>query len=686
MNCLLMQWVVAQVRWDGEGQDQQWATALNWEGDQVPGPDDEVLLDNSWVQDDYTVMLPAGAVSVVVRSLTIQPASGIIITWINPAVNTSSTAFVATAGGDAIVIGNGGVMINASGASSGTPVSVSPSGFFRINDGGHYIHRTERGHTTNLVSRLSIAPGTEAGIFEFDVPSATAYTVSVSNRTYGTLVFSATAAGQNKTYTGSGTGVVNIRGQLQIRSRAAFSYGANVSTINIARSCNIEAGGIFIIANGANASLIRLQGDLYNNGLITRTGTGPASRFQLAGTTEQAIYQDGQISGHVILSVNTTAGIRLRTIFRLEYAVEFIQGKLFSAADALLVLQPGCLVLNAGAHSFAEGPVCKIGAEAFIFPVGAGGIYTPLHIGGNGAVTDSFIVEYKRGNPQQLSGLINQVAMPIDHLSYVEYWQLKANPAALPRQISLSVTPLSFVRSLESLLVARYAGDRWVSEGISEIVSGPAQPPFVTGTISSDEAVEAYGYFTLATTETVIENPLPVRFTDFSIRSSADGFPQLKWTIADQPDEAMEFLIEKATAGGFFVPVVRKPALQNISEYTYQDRETDQVVRYRIRILSPDTILATSAEYYWQPESNQRNGFRLLTLSKDRLRIECPWFLQHFHLNIINSNGQIVFRQVWPTRTIHAFVDIDLSAWPRGIYFIEGVKDGRKIEVWKHLH
>ncbi|MBP7557815.1 MAG: hypothetical protein KA821_16175, partial [Chitinophagaceae bacterium] len=411
MNCLLMQCVAAQLRWDGEGQDQQWATAINWVGDQVPGPEDEVLLDNTFVQEDYTVVLPAGAVSVAVRSLTIQPASGIIITWINPGANTSSTAFVANAVGDAIVISKGGVMINASGASSGTPVSVSPNGFFRINDGGHYIHRTERGHTTNLVSRLSTAPGTEEGIFEFDVPSTTAYTVSISNRTYGTLVFSAAAAGQNKTYTGSGTGVVNIRGQLQIRSRAVFSYGANVSTINIARACNIESGGIFIIANGANASLIRLQGDLYNNGIITRTGTGAASRFQLAGTAEQVIYQDGQISGQVILSVNNATGIRLGTVFRLEYAIEFIKGKLFSASDALLVLQPGCQVLNAGAHSFAEGPVCKIGAEAFLFPVGTGGIYTPLGIGGNGAVTDSFIVEYKRGNPQQVSGLINQVAM-----------------------------------------------------------------------------------------------------------------------------------------------------------------------------------------------------------------------------------------------------------------------------------
>lgn len=686
MNCLLMQYAIAQLRWDGEGQDQQWATAANWEGDQVPGPDDEVLLDNAFVPGDYTVTLPAGNISVSIRSLIIQPTSGAIITWVNPATNTSATAFVATGSGDAIVLADRAVMINASGAQSGTPVSVSSAGFFRINDGGHYIHRTERGHTSNLVSRLSAAPGTEEGIFEFDVPSTNAYTVSISNRTYGTLIFSATAAGQNKTYTGSGTGVVAVRGQLRIGNRAVFSYGANVSTINIRQACTIETGGIFTIANGANPSLIRLQGNLQNDGLITRTGTGAASRLQLAGTTEQIIYQQGQITGQVILSVNNPAGIKLGTALRLGYAIEFVQGKLFSTTDAVLLLQAGCQVLNAGAHSFVDGPVCKTGAEAFEFPIGTGGIYAPLSIGGNGIATDSFIAVYKRSNPQQVSGLIYEVAMPIDHISYVEYWQLKTNSSVSSRQISLAVTPLSFVRSLESLLVARYAGDRWVSEGLSVIVPGPGQPPFVTGTIGSEEAVESYGYFTLATTETASENPLPVRFTDFSIRSSADGFLQLKWAIADQPDDAIEFLIEKATTTGFFVPVARVSGRQNISQYTYYDREADQVVRYRIRMMDPDNTLAASAEYYWQPVRKQNNSIQLLTLSKDRLRIECPLFLHHFHLNIINSNGQIVFRRAWSARTAHAFADIDLSAWPRGMYFIEGVKDGRKMDVGKYLH
>lgn len=686
MNCMLMQNVIAQIRWDGEGLDQQWNTAINWEGDQLPGPDDEVLLDNSFVPGSYTVILPAGNVAVSVSSLAIKPAQGAVITWINPAANTSSTAFVATGSGDAIVLGEGAVMINASGAQSGTPVSVSANGYFRINNGGHYVHRTERGHTTNLVSRLSAEPGTEQGVFEFDVPSANAYTVSISNRTYGTLIFSATATTQNKTYTGSGTGVVTIRGQLRIGSRAVFSYGANVNTITVSQTCSVEAGGVFAIANGANPSLIRLQGNLRNDGLITRTGTGAASRIQLAGTTEQFIYQQGQINGQVILSVNNIAGIKLGTELQLGYAIEFIQGKLYPAADALLLLQPGCQVFSAGTDSFVDGPVCKIGAEAFEFPIGTGGIYAPLTIGGNGNTADSFIAVYKRSNPQQIPGVINQVATPIDHISYVEYWELKASAAISSRQISLAVTPLSFVRNLQSLLVARYDAGQWTSEGVSEITPGPVHSPFATGTISSGEIAGSYGYFTIATTDPVNENPLPVRFKDFSVHSSATGHPLLKWVIADQSDEAFEFLIEKATATGFFMPVTRISGRQHISQYSYHDTETDQSVRYRIRMMDRTRVIAMSVECFWQPLKKQNNRLQLLTLSQYRLRITRPLFIHLFHLTIFNSNGQIVYRRVWTGQTTDAFVDIDLSVWPRGMYFIEGVKDGRKMEVWKYLH
>ena len=169
LNALLLLAVSAShaglIFWDGEAGDGQWASVTNWVGDILPGADDDVVLDNSFVQDAYQVEFPPGNVEVLVNSLRITPAPGKdILLWL-PVSNTAAPALRALGPGDAVLLERGAVFRNSSGASSGTPVVVSAIGFFRINNGGRYIHNTARGHTDMLVNRLSAEPGTEEGIF-----------------------------------------------------------------------------------------------------------------------------------------------------------------------------------------------------------------------------------------------------------------------------------------------------------------------------------------------------------------------------------------------------------------------------------------------------------------------------------------------------------------------------------------
>jgi len=60
--------VAAQILWDGEGGDGQWATAANWAGNIAPGATDDVLLNNSHVAGAYIVTLPSGVSAVAVKS------------------------------------------------------------------------------------------------------------------------------------------------------------------------------------------------------------------------------------------------------------------------------------------------------------------------------------------------------------------------------------------------------------------------------------------------------------------------------------------------------------------------------------------------------------------------------------------------------------------------------------------
>jgi len=225
-----------QKKWDGGGNNTQWSNDLNWSPDGIPSPSDDVLLDNSLFPGSYLVELPSGNSLADIHSLSIGTSPN-IITLLLPVTNTATTALNLSGTGDVIIIGNNGVLRNASGANSGTPIMLI--GTMKILDGGKYIHQTARGNAV-LIDRLSSVPGTEKGIFEFDVPGTSGYTVSLTSNTFGTLSFSAKAAGGTKSYSGSGTGNLNIRGDLLIESGTQLS---STLTADILLAGNLKVDG-----------------------------------------------------------------------------------------------------------------------------------------------------------------------------------------------------------------------------------------------------------------------------------------------------------------------------------------------------------------------------------------------------------------------------------------------------------
>ena len=62
-GCLLiitLQNAWSQKRWDGGAGDNLWSSRLNWETDSLPVLSDSVLLDNSLISGNYSVILPHG--------------------------------------------------------------------------------------------------------------------------------------------------------------------------------------------------------------------------------------------------------------------------------------------------------------------------------------------------------------------------------------------------------------------------------------------------------------------------------------------------------------------------------------------------------------------------------------------------------------------------------------------------
>ena len=320
------------VLWDGGASTSAWADANNWDANVVPGASDLVILDNSLVPGSYVVVLPSGAVKTTLRRLTISPITGNTITLTLPVANTYGASGDAglvvgdnVAATDDIIINEGGVLINASGGSSGNGVQVNAlaNGTCRINNGGKYVHATSRS-AAGIAPLLSIAPGTETGIYEYDAPGTSNFGIQASGRNYGSLTLTRTAG--TAVYSSSGGSALTIKGNFTINSGVTYTStmtGAmNVSgnftnngtalTIPLGQAVNLNgssiqnlygpssitlsgavaitnAAGVVINSNAGVTVGGTLTNSIGNSGLIIKSGGSLKESSGVAATVERDI-------------------------------------------------------------------------------------------------------------------------------------------------------------------------------------------------------------------------------------------------------------------------------------------------------------------------------------------------------------------------------------------------------------
>ncbi len=582
----------AIITWDGGGGDGLWATAANWVGNIVPGPGDDVILDNAVVLATYTVTLPGGAVTTTVSTLTITPSAANNITLTLPNSNTANPGLSVTGMGDGLVLNNGAVLKNSSLAIAGSGVSITNS--FRINNGGHYIHNTGRGNAA-IVSQLSIAAGTELGEFEFDIPDlGGSYILSLSGRTFGSLTLSG-LSGTNITYIGSGSMILTVRGNLRIANTARLSISLSAD-IQVQGSCFVGSNSVFNLQTSGNNNLVRVRGHVTSNGSITESGTG-LPVLELNGSSNQNLLIAGGILSDVTLKINNPAGILVITTFSLAYKLQLTNGKLNTASPArVLVMEAGSSVIGGSNLSFVEGPVRKRGNTDFIFPVGAGSIYAPIGIGNVSGEdpSDAFTAKYIRVDPRSVYGVNYQ--SPIDHVSMVEYWSLLQSSGTATKKIALAVNPESFATNLNTLLVARYnTGDgEWKNEGLNTVVAGPPFPPYVTGSITGN-AVSNFGIFTLATTDPPGINPLPLNLLNFDAVKVGHTAAAVKWELAACCAGKIWFDVQKSTGDRNFKTFAQLPGSASNRYYELSDDQLGPgVTNYRLKIIDANGKLSYS--------------------------------------------------------------------------------------------
>ena len=246
----------ATVKWDNTSTDGLWVTATNWDGDVVPGSEDDVIIDNTTVSGSFTVLLD-GSVAQTVKSLVIGQDGANVITL--NITNTNSTPLTISGTGTALNINQDGVL-TINGTSGG--ISLSNSGDINFDNLSIYNVTTGTGITTS-------------GTRTFGATSTTniASDNGLKALTYGHLNLSATSASLT-------SGTISVQGDFAVTS----------GSTTLSSSAILNVTGTTTISNGATLDLAG-TGNKTFTGSVTNSGD-----FNLSGTSGTVIF-NGSYSG-----------------------------------------------------------------------------------------------------------------------------------------------------------------------------------------------------------------------------------------------------------------------------------------------------------------------------------------------------------------------------------------------------
>ena len=651
-----------QKKWDGGGGDGQWSTSLNWSDDIVPVPTDDVFLDNSLLTGSYTIQLPVGAI--IINRLTITPIFPASIQVLLPVTNSVIPAFTVSGVGG-IIINNGGSFINSSGGSPGTAIVVADS--IRINNGGRFVHNSGNGHAT-YIAKLSRAPGTENGTFEFNVPGPSSYTISLAGRTYGNLKLSSDAAGGTKSYLSNGATSATIRGEFAINAGVNYSLDFTGDLSILGQLVNY---GNFNLASGSNNNSVKVRQDFYCFGTITETAAGQPV-IELNGSTNQNVSVNGSLNNSVALKINNSAGVSLVSSVVLPHKLELTNGKVTTTSSFLLTLQASCSIQvdSTNNNNFINGPLRKLGLNNtthFIFPVGK--VITQRWIALKNATGD-FTVEFFRNSPHLIG---TSMGTGIDHTSLIEYWSIDATGAATGKaELSFNNVNSGGVTDLATLRVAQFSAGNWTNAG-NTITTGSAG---ASGSVVST-VLNVFGptakYFTLASSVSN-QNPLPVEWVNFNVKSSAN---ELHFSWQTKPGIIPEYFeIEYSDDGNRFYLLKKITILMVNGSYQYSIKNPSRFTRfYRLK-----TVYQQGVQYYSTilpvnfRSENVRLHFASPVASSNNIIVSVSADKScQIIFYVINGLGQVVFKKPYQLSPGKQNISLPLHGFPAGYYQVFGL-------------
>ncbi len=435
------------------------------------------------------------------------------------------------------------------------------------------------------------------------------------------------------------TGSITIAGDLSINELAAL----DVTESNY----NITLGGDWT-STSRNTDPFRQQ-----NGSVTLNGMGTQTIHSTpTGGESFSNFVITKPSGEVTLSdsVNIAGFLTLN------------QGLIKSSTIGLLTFNDGANSNEGDSDSFVDGPVRKIGDDAFTFPIGNGSTWARATISSPAMLTDGFTAQYfARGfGDASVTGALNNV-------STLEYWAIdraETTTSNVSVQLHFENTLALAVDALDAdLVVARYNGSDWETEGQSSIAA--THPGNITSNL-----VNSFSPFTFGSLSPSL-NPLPINLLNFKALKKENEIVLL-WSTSSEINNDY-FTIERSMDGKIFKPIKKIKGAGNTQTKTsysasdefpfpgksyYRLKQTDFDGKTALLKLVPVNFEKNRLESYPNPIKNS-------------FTIELKNSTETLLLQIKDMHGKTVYRK---TNFSENRIQVLSENWACGIYLIT-IKD-----------
>jgi hypothetical protein len=207
----------------------------------------------------------------------------------------------------------------------------------------------------------------------------------------------------------------------------------------------------------------------------------------------------GATSFHGVHMNNSGTGVGLAGPSTIGGELVMENGNIQSHLNDLLTLLHNATATSGSQTSYVEGPMRKIGNDAFAFPIGKNGQWRRLGIGALNDQNTEFTAEYFD------SGYSNtaSIAASLSSVSSSDYWSLVRSATMDETQVELfwEDAMSSGFSDCSALRLARWDGSTWQAE--STTISGSCSGNDA-GSLESDDVVVTYNAFTTGTTNSII--------------------------------------------------------------------------------------------------------------------------------------------------------------------------------------